>query len=109
MTLDPTKIWYVITGLAIGTFLIRYSFLGLLGSRELPAWFLRHLNYVGVAVLPGLIAPLILWPEATGGTPDLARIVATVSAVTIGIWKKSVIGSVLIGFGTLYLVQFLTA
>jgi branched-subunit amino acid transport protein len=108
MPLDPTKIWYVITGLAIGTFLIRYSFLGLLGNRELPTWFLRHLNYVGVAVLPGLIAPLILWPAATGGSPDLARILATLSAVAIGIWKNSVIGAVLLGFSTLYIVQFLT-
>lgn len=108
MTLDATKVWVVIAGMAIGTFLIRYSFLGLIGDRELPVWFLRHLRYVGVAVLPGLIAPLILWPEATGGSPDLARILATVVAVTIGIWKKSVIGAVVLGFGTLYLVQYLT-
>ena len=107
MVLDPSKIWIVIFGLAVGTFFIRYSFLGLLGDRELPEWVLRHLRYVGVAVLPGLIAPLILWPEATGGTPDLARILATIAAVTIGIWKKSVIGAVVLGFGTLYAVQYL--
>lgn len=105
---DPSKIWPVILLMAIGTFFMRYSFLGLLGDRELPAWFLRHLRYVGVAVLPGLIAPLILWPQATGGSPDLARILATVAAVSIGIWKNSVIGAVVLGFGTLYLVQYLT-
>jgi len=104
---DPSKIWPVIIAMALGTFFIRYSFLGLLGDRELPTWFLRHLRYVGVAVLPGLIAPLILWPQATGGTPDLARILATVVAVGIGIWKKSVIGTVVFGIGTLYLVQYL--
>lgn len=105
---DPIKVWTVIAGLAVGTFLIRYSFMGLLGNRTLPDWILRHLRYTGVAVLPGLIAPLILWPEATGGTPDLARILATLAAVTIGIWKKSVIGSVVLGFGTLYIVQYFT-
>ena len=108
MIVDPSKIWFVIIGMAIGTFFIRYSFLGFLGDRELPEWFLRHLRYVGVAVLPGLIAPLILWPQATGGTPDLARIMATITAVTIGVWKKSVIGAVILGFSTLYLVQYLT-
>ncbi len=107
MIMDPNKIWPIIIGMAIGTFFIRYSFLGLLGDRTLPEWFLRHLRYVGVAVLPGLIAPLILWPAATGGTPDLARIMATIAAVSIGIWKKSVIGAVVLGFGTLYLVQYL--
>ena len=109
MILDPSKIWFVILFMAVGSFFIRFSFMGLLGNRELPEWFLRHLRYVGVAVLPGLIAPLILWPEATGGSPDLARILATIAAVTIGIWKKSVIGAVLLGFGTLYLVQYLAA
>lgn len=104
---DPIKVWTVIAGLAVGTFLIRYSFMGVLGNRTLPDWILRHLRYTGVAVLPGLIAPLILWPEATGGTPDLARILATLAAVTIGIWKKSVIGSVVLGFGTLYIVQYI--
>ncbi len=104
---DPGKIWPVIILMAVGTFFIRYSFLGLLGDRELPTWFLRHLRYVGVAVLPGLIAPLILWPQATGGSPDLARVLATVAAVSIGIWKKSVIGAVVLGFGTLYMVQYL--
>jgi branched-subunit amino acid transport protein len=108
MVLDPAKVWFIIISMAIGTFFIRYSFLGLLGDRELPDWVLRHLRYVGVAVLPGLIAPLILWPEATGGTPDLARIMATIAAVMIGIWKKSVIGAVVLGFGTLYTVQYLT-
>ncbi|MEH6361029.1 MAG: AzlD domain-containing protein [Amylibacter sp.] len=108
MIFDPSKIWFVIIGMAIGTFFIRYSFLGFLGDRELPEWFLRHLRYVGVAVLPGLIAPLILWPQATGGAPDLARIMATITAVIIGVWKKSVIGAVILGFGTLYLVQYLT-
>ena len=108
MIFDLSKIWFVIIGMAIGTFFIRYSFLGFLGDRELPEWFLRHLRYVGVAVLPGLIAPLILWPQATGGTPDLARIMATITAVIIGVWKKSVIGAVILGFGTLYLLQYLT-
>ncbi len=106
---DPEKIWPVIFGLAIGTFLIRYSFLGLLGDRELPAWFLRHLRYVGVAVLPGLIAPLILWPQATGGVPDPARILAAIAATAIGVWRKSVIGAVVFGFGTLYAVQYISA
>ncbi|MEK6204922.1 MAG: AzlD domain-containing protein, partial [Amylibacter sp.] len=105
---DPAKVWFIIISMAIGTFFIRYSFLGLLGDRDVPDWVLRHLRYVGVAVLPGLIAPLILWPEATGGTLDLARIMATIAAVMIGIWKKSVIGAVVLGFGTLYTVQYLT-
>ncbi len=108
MIVDQAQIWFVIIGLAFGTFLIRYSFLGLLGNRELPEWFLRHLRYVGVAIMPGLIAPLILWPEATGGTPDLSRLLATLAAITVGVWKRNVVATVVTGFATLYIVQYFT-
>ncbi|PJN94093.1 hypothetical protein CNY89_16575, partial [Amaricoccus sp. HAR-UPW-R2A-40] len=50
--------WVVIWGLGIGTFLIRFSFLGMIGDRALPDWAMRMLRYVPVAVLPGLVAPI---------------------------------------------------
>ena len=59
--------WAVIWGLGIGTFLIRFSFLGMIGDRALPDWAMKLLRYVPVAVLPGLVAPLVVWPAATGG------------------------------------------
>ena len=60
-------IWLVIVVLGIGTFLIRWSFLGALGDRDLHPWVLRMLRYTPVAVLPALVAPLVVWPAATGG------------------------------------------
>ena len=33
-----SETWIVILALAVGTFLIRFSFLGIIGSRPLPAW-----------------------------------------------------------------------
>lgn len=107
MITDKGTLWLVIVLLGLGTYLIRFSFLGLLGGRELPDWVLRHLRYVAVAVMPGLIAPLVLWPAATNGTPDPARLIAALVAFGIGIWTRSVVGTVLAGMGTLYLVQYL--
>lgn len=101
------NIWLIIAGLGVGTFLIRFSFLGLIGSRDLPPWVLRHLRYTVVAVLPGLIAPLILWPDATGSDVDSARLAAAAVALTIAVTTKSVVGSVFGGMATLYLIQFL--
>jgi branched-subunit amino acid transport protein len=107
MTPDPTQIWTVIVALAIGTYFIRWSFLGLLGDRELPEWALRHLRYTAVAILPGLIAPFVLWPTATGGNPDAPRMAAAIVAFTIGMWRKSAVGAILGGFLTLYALQYL--
>jgi branched-subunit amino acid transport protein len=98
--------WALIVALGIGTFGLRFSFLGLVGDRELPAWLLRHLRYTAVAVLPGLVAPLVLWPQATGGDPDPARLSAAAVTLVLGIALKNVILSILAGGATLYLVQY---
>lgn len=107
MITDKTTLWIVIVLLGLGTYLIRFSFLGLIGGRALPDWVLRHLRYVAVAVLPGLIAPLVVWPAATNGAPDPSRLLAALFAFAIGIWSKSVVASVVGGMVALYGFQYL--
>ncbi|MEV8465671.1 AzlD domain-containing protein [Fluviibacterium sp. DFM31] len=102
MTQSDATIWAVIAGLGIGTYLIRFSFLGLVGNRPLPDWLLRLLRYTPVAVLPGLVAPLILWPEATDGTPDPARLAAAAITLAVGLYTRNVVASVLVGMVTLF-------
>ena len=105
--MDNSDIWLTIIALGIGTFLIRFSFLGLLGGKDLPDWLTRHLRYVPVAVLPGLVAPLVVWPAATGGEADLARSLAALTALAIGALTRSVLGAIFGGMAVLYGVQFL--
>ena len=59
MTYSVGQIWVIILALALGTYLIRLSFLGLVGRRPLPPAVLRLLRYTPVAVLPGMVAPLV--------------------------------------------------
>lgn len=105
---EGTPIWTIIIAMGIGTFLIRFSFLGLIGDRELPPWVLRHLRYTAVAVLPALVAPLVISPAATGGTLDPARLAAAVATLAVGMITKSVIWAIAAGgstlFGLLYLL-----
>lgn len=107
MITDKSQLWTVIVLLGAGTYLIRFSFLGLIGGRKMPAWVLRHLRYTAVAVMPGLIAPLTVWPAATGGETDPARLIAAFVAFAVGIGTRSVVGTVLGGMGALYLAQYL--
>ncbi|MGR3455837.1 AzlD domain-containing protein, partial [Pseudooceanicola sp.] len=78
---DRLELWLVIAGLAVGSFGLRFVFLGLVGNRPMPEWLLRHLRYTAVSILPALVAPLVLWPAATGGEPDPARLGATFAAL----------------------------
>ena len=101
-------IWGIILALGIGTYLIRFSFLGLIGSKNLPEWVLRHLRYTAVAVLPGLVAPLVLWPAATGGQVDPARLCAALVTFGVGILTRNVIAAIVLGAATLLGMIWLT-
>lgn len=104
--IDSPTFWLLTVLLGIGTFLIRFSFLGFFGGKNLPDWALLHLRYVGVAIFPALFTPLILWPDATDGVFDPIRLVAAIAAFAAG-WKINVIAAIFAGMGTLYLLQFL--
>ncbi|MDR7123291.1 AzlD domain-containing protein [Pseudotabrizicola sp. 4114] len=107
MKIDPTTFWIVLPVLGLGTYLIRLSFLGLLGNRPLPQGLRRALSYTAVAILPGLVAPAVLWPAATGGETDPARLAAACVTLVVGLVTRSVIGAILAGGVTLYAVLWL--
>ncbi|MBD3678761.1 MAG: AzlD domain-containing protein [Rhodobacteraceae bacterium] len=98
--------WTVTILLAIGTFLIRFSFLGMIGDRPMPGWVRTHLRYTGVAVFPALITPLVLWPEVTGGSFDPIRLFAALAVLAVGL-RFNAIFAITAGMGSLYLLRYL--
>jgi branched-subunit amino acid transport protein len=108
ITLSDGVLWLVILALGLGTFLIRFSFLGLAGGRSLPPWLLRLLRYVPVSILPALVAPMVAWPQATGGEPEPARLSAACAALLIGALTRHVLSAVIGGLVVLYVVLALT-
>lgn len=104
---DPITIWTIIAGLAIGSYGLRFVFIGLIGDRPMPPWLLRHLRYTAAAILPALIAPLVVWPTATGGQTDLPRMSAAVVALSVGLITRNVLAAIFAGAGTLYGMLYL--
>ena len=105
--IDRAELWFIIIALGIGSFALRFAFTGIVGNRPLPAWLLRHLRYTAVGVLPAIVAPAVIWPAATGGALDPARLAAAVVTLTLGLLWKNVVGSIVVGIATLYVVQHL--
>ena len=103
MSYSTAEVWTIILVLGVGTYLIRLSFLGLAGRRW-PAGLLRLLRYTPVAVIPGLVAPLVIWPQATGGEIDPPRLAAAVATLAVGLWLKSVLAAIAAGAGALLLM-----
>ncbi|SDD96474.1 Branched-chain amino acid transport protein [Paracoccus isoporae] len=102
------EIWLIILSVAIGTFFLRYSFLGAIGNRPMPEWVLRMLRYTAVAVLPALAAPLVLWPAATEGQTDPARLAAAIVTVITGLVARNALAAIIAGAVTLAIGLYLS-
>lgn len=107
--IDRGTFWLVVVVLAVCTYLIRFSFLGVLGNRPLPMWMVRSLRYTAVAVLPALVAPAVLWPAATGGSPDPVRLGTAAVTLLAGIATRNMIAAILAGGLAFYLLPILLA
>lgn len=105
--MNTLQIWIIIAALGIGSFLLRFSFLGLIGSRPMPAWVLRHLRYTAVAILPALVAPLVLWTDGPGSPLNIAHILAALATILTGAYTRSTFAAIAAGGLTITAVIFL--
>ncbi len=108
MSYSIGEIWLIIALLGVGTYAIRFSFLGLIGDRKMPPLALKLLRFTPVAVLPGMVAPLALFPEATGGATDPTRLVTALAVVLVAWWRKNALWGVFAGVVVLYSGLILT-
>lgn len=107
MTFTDAQIWTVIIALGLGSYLLRLSFLGIIGNRDLPEWVLRHLRYTAVAIMPGMITPLILFPQATDGELDPVRLGAAVATLAISFATKNATLTIFGGAAALFALHFI--
>lgn len=106
--IDPGLLWTVIIGLAVGSFALRFAFIGFVGSREIPQWIMRHLRYTAVAIIPALVAPLVLWPAPTNGETSLPHLAAACATFAAGYLTRNVLAAMACG-GLSFLALMLLA
>lgn len=102
MNYSTLELWIIILALGAGTYLIRFSFLGALGNRELPPWILRHLRYTAVGILPAMVVPLVVWPQSTGGEPDPIRLSAAALTLVVGCLTRNAVWGIVAGMGSFW-------
>ena len=105
MSYGKLEIWTIILALGAGTFLLRFSFLGLMGNRPFPDWLQRHLRYTAAAVLPGLAMPIVLQHMPDGGLDPL-RLMAAGATIVVGVVTRSTLAAILGGGVALVLPYF---
>lgn len=98
--------WIAIAGLAIGTFLIRYSFIGFFAGKRLPPKFERALQLAVPAIFAAIVVPLVVMSQShidfSARWPHMIA-----AAVTAGVawWRGGMMMPIIAGMGALYLIE----
>ncbi len=99
----------IIGAIGAGTYLLRLSFIGILGDRTMPDWAMVPLRFVAPAILAALVAPAVLLRDgAVDVSPAtnpqaLAALIALIVA-----WKtKNVAAVIVAGMAVIWLLQAL--
>lgn len=95
-----------IAGLALITLLTRGFFL--IPERELPlpAWLQQGLRYAPLAALVAVVAPEIVMTQGQLITTWMdARLPAVLAAMAYFYWRRSILGTILVGTAVLLLLK----
>ena len=101
-------LWLTMLAAGAITFAIRLSFIGAAGRFDAPAWFIRLLRFVPVAVLSALVWPDLLIGNHDG-MPAQPRLVAGLAAAWIAWTTRNVMLTITGGMLTLWVLQWLFA
>lgn len=98
--------WLIIGAIAVGTYLLRLSFIQAWQWIDVPPALARALRYVPAAVFAALVLPAL---TVSGGAIDVSpanpRLVAGVLAAAVAWYSRSVILTLCAGMGALWLLQ----
>lgn len=101
------NLWLVMLAAGAVTFAIRFSFIGMAGRYDAPAWFVRALRFVPAAALSALI-----WPDmvVSNGALTLTepRLAAGLVAAAIAWRTRSILLTISCGMLALWLLQWLS-
>lgn len=103
--IDKPSFWVVTLVLGAATYATRLSFLAWSQERTFSPRVKRLLSFVPVTVLPALIAPVVVFPDATGGAFDPVRILAAAAALGVGLATRSVLAVIAVGLIVLSILQ----
>jgi branched-subunit amino acid transport protein len=101
--------WAVVLGLALGTFLIRYSFIGLFANRDIPPWLEKCLRFMVPAIFGAIVfSGVALVGGQMAGWPHWPRYAAALIALGVAwVTKGSMVWTVLGGMAALHLLPWM--
>ena len=99
--------WLLILGIGVATYATRLSFVTFFGKRAIPAFALRMLRFVPMAVLSAIIWPqLILVNNALDLSTSNPRWIAGILAGVIAWRTRNVLLTIVAGMVALWILQW---
>lgn len=86
----------LLTVIGIGTFLLRASFIAILGERGIPSGLRRGLRFVPAAVLPALVANPMFRSDS-GIDVTSPRVLASIIALAVAAKTRSILWTIVTG------------
>lgn len=101
--------FYLITGMALVTFAIRYTVLGVSDRLKLHPLLIEALRYVPPAILTAIVVPAVLMPEGNNLeiTYTNGRLIAAIAAILVGYWQKNLLGVIVVGMVVFLIWQWI--
>jgi len=100
--------WLLILGIGIATYATRLSFVIFFGTREMPAFILRMLRFVPIAVLSAIIWPqLFLVNNTLHLSLNNPRWIAGILAGVIAWRTRNVLLTIVVGMIVLWVLQWI--
>jgi branched-subunit amino acid transport protein len=96
--------WAVVLALGLGTFLIRYSFIGLFANRDMPPWLAHGLQLIVPAIFAAIVASgLAISGGQFGGWALWPRYGAAAFALAVALRSKgNILYTVISGMAALH-------
>lgn len=100
--------WLLILAIGATTYAIRLSFVTIFGKREIPAFVLRVLRFVPMAVLSAIIWPqLFLVNTSLDLSPANPRWLAGIIAGLVAWRTRNVLLTIGVGMAALWILQWI--
>lgn len=93
---------YLIGGMALATFALRYAMFALSGRLELSEQLVKALRYVPPAILTAIVVPAVLIPSGNEIILNYtnARLVGAITAFSVGWFSKNLFLTIVVGMLT---------
>ena len=100
-------IWFSIFICGLLTFLMRFIPISEFMPKTMPKLWVQAMRFVPISVLTAIIVPAVLIPDGQSiMLSDNLRIPTAILAVFIALWTRSVLATLIVGMGAIWLLSW---